>query len=58
VKGSSDGVELVAFSELSLSKLRAFDVWIQVTDTVGDTHERVLRCLEPLGRNDQEDNES
>jgi len=58
VKGSSDGVELVAFGERCLSRLRAFNIWIQVIDTVGDTHERILRCLEPLGRDDKEGNES
>jgi hypothetical protein len=58
VKGSSDGVELVAFGERSLSRLRAFDIWIQVADTVGDTHERILRCLGPLGRDDERGEES
>jgi hypothetical protein len=58
VKGPSDGVELAALGERCLSRLRAFDIWIQVTDTVGDTHERVLRCLEPLGREDEEENGS
>jgi hypothetical protein len=55
VKSSSDGIELAAFGERCLSALRAFDIWIQVTDTVGDTHERILRCLEPLAKAEEDE---
>lgn len=44
-KSYQDAKELAAFSTQALRVIMSFEVRIRVTDVVGDTHERVLRCL-------------
>lgn len=44
-KSYQDSPELAAFSTQALRVIMSFDVRLRVNDIVGDTHERVLRCL-------------
>ncbi|MFD4941268.1 hypothetical protein ACFWNT_01730 [Streptomyces sp. NPDC058409] len=45
-----DGVELLALGSKALERLAVLDIRIQVTDVLGDVHERDLQCIRPLPR--------
>ncbi|MFJ9033957.1 hypothetical protein ACIRQP_36865 [Streptomyces sp. NPDC102274] len=42
-----EGMELLALGPRSLGQLSALDIRIQVTDVLGDVHERNLQCIRP-----------
>ncbi|GAA4729568.1 hypothetical protein [Phytohabitans rumicis] len=42
---SGDGIELIAFGQAALGRLRLVDIRIRIEDTLGDIHEKQLRCL-------------
>ncbi|MGW3660941.1 hypothetical protein ACWD6R_37235 [Streptomyces sp. NPDC005151] len=43
-----EGMELLALGSKALERLAVLDISVQVTDVLGDVHERHLQCIRPL----------
>jgi hypothetical protein len=48
VKGAAEGIEIAALGTRAIHVLKAFDIRLRFIDSVGDTHERSVKCLLPL----------
>ena len=42
-----EGLELIALGEEAFGRLLFLDIKIQISDTLGNVHEKKLRCLRP-----------